>query len=117
MEKIPRINSELAKLIGQVIQFELNDPRVGGLISVTRVDTTQDLKYAKVYVSVYDAPTTPDETIEALNNASNYIRSLVMQRIKIRLMPKLTFIIDDSIEYAMYLDNLFRGLHRDDNAE
>ena len=91
MNKIPRINSELQKLIGQVVQYELNDPRVKGLISISRVETTQDLKYAKVYVSVYGENADEKETVDALNSASNYIRSLVMQRLKIRLMPKLTF--------------------------
>ena len=115
MNKIQRIDSELQKLIGQVIQFELNDPRVNGLISVSRVETTQDLKYAKVYVSVYGENVDDAETVNALNVASNYIRSLVMQRIKIRLMPKLTFINDDSIDYAMHMEDVFRGLHKDDD--
>lgn len=115
MNKIPRINSELQKLIAQVIQFELNDPRVKGLVSVSRVDTTQDLKFAKVYVSVYGENADAKETVEALNAASNYIRSVVMGRIQIRLMPKLTFIYDDSIDYAMHMEGVFKGLHKDEN--
>ena len=103
---IERVNSELAKQISSIILFKLKDPRVQGTLTVTEVDTTRDLKLAKVYVSYYGDPEKKEETFEALNHSANFIRNEVKELVRIRLMPKLTFLPDNSAEYARKMDQL-----------
>lgn len=103
---IDRVNSELAKQIGYVINNKLNDPRISGMLMVTEVDTTRDLKYATVYVSYYGDEAKKEETFNTLNHSANFIRNEVKELVRIRLMPKLTFKPDNSLSYAEKMDKL-----------
>lgn len=103
---IDRVNSELAKQIGYVINNKLNDPRISGMLTVTEVDTTRDLKYATVYVSYYGDEAKKEETFNTLNHSANFIRNEVKELVRIRLMPKLTFKPDNSLSYAEKMDKL-----------
>lgn len=103
---IDRVNSELAKQIGYVINNKLNDPRISGMLTVTEVVTTRDLKYATVYVSYYGDEAKKEETFDTLNHSANFIRNEVKELVRIRLMPKLTFKPDNSLSYAEKMDKL-----------
>lgn len=103
---IDRVNSELTKQIAYVINFKLKDPRISGMLTVTEVNTTRDLKYATVYVSYYGDDEKKETTFNALNHSANYIRNEVKDLVRIRLMPKLTFKPDDSSAYAQKMDKL-----------
>lgn len=103
---IDRVNSELAKQISSVILFKLKDPRIYGTLTVTDVDTTRDLKYAKVYVSYYGDQDRKKETFETLNRCANFIRNEVKDMVRIRLMPKLTFIPDNSADYGQKMEKI-----------
>lgn len=100
--KIERVNAELQKLIYQTITREVSDPRVqNGIISVTRVDTTQDLSLAKVYVSILnDNEQEKKDTFEALCRASGFIRSSIRPLLKIRNVPSIQFKLDEGGSYA-----------------
>ena len=76
------INEELRKEISQIISFELKNPDATGLISVTKVKVTPDLKYAKVYISLLNSKN-EEKTIEAIQDASGFIRSLIAKRINL----------------------------------
>src|SRR5919202_2852366 len=88
------LRSELSELIGR----ELKDPRLAGLISVTEVETTSDLRHAKVFVSVFGSDEERQSTLTALRNAAGFLRHEVAQRIVIRHMPELEFRLDSSLE-------------------
>lgn len=103
---IERVNSELAKHISSLILFKLKDPRIHGTLTVTGVETTRDLKFAKVYVSYYGDEAQKEETFEGLNSSANFIRNELKDLVRIRLMPKLTFLPDDSADYARKMDKL-----------
>ncbi len=109
--RLNRINEELKKEISQIISFELKNPDATGLISVTKVKITPDLKYAKVYVSLLNSKN-EEKTIEALKNSSGYIRSLIAKRINLRITPELVFEKDDSMEYGMKIDSILKDLKK-----
>ena len=94
--RIVRINDDIKRELSELIPT-LKDPRVRGLISITRVDTTADLRYCKVYVSSLDKG---DETgmIRGLKSASGDLRRALAQRMTLRYTPELIFAPDDSID-------------------
>lgn len=79
--RLSRINDEIMKELSQIIRAELKDPRIGVMTSVIRVETTQDLKYCKVYVSVLGDEKDKENVMKGLQNAGGFIRRLIAQRI------------------------------------
>ena len=112
--KSSRINSEVQREIAELIRSEIKDPRISPMTSVTKVDVTTDLKYCKVYISVYGDENSKDDTLAGLKKASGFIRSQLAKRINLRNTPELTFIYDDSMEYGMYMANLIDKVASDD---
>ena len=110
--RLNRINEELKKEISQIISFELKNPDVTGLISVTKVKITPDLKYAKVYVSLLNSK---DEakTMEGLGQSAGFMRSLIAKRVNLRITPELVFEKDDSMEYGMKIDSILKELNNE----
>lgn len=110
--KLERVNSELQKQISFVISHDLKDPRVGsGLVSVTKVSVTPDLKYAKVYLSVYAASEEErSAALEAVRHSRTFIRNRLKDLVQIRLLPELNFLLDTSVDYGMKIDSLLAQL-------
>ncbi|MCI8345944.1 MAG: 30S ribosome-binding factor RbfA [Clostridia bacterium] len=109
--RLNRINEELKKEISNIISFELKNPDATGLISVTKVKITPDLKYAKVYVSMLNSKNN-EKTLEALKKSSGYIRSSIAKKINLRITPELVFEEDDSMEYGMKIDSILKDLNK-----
>jgi ribosome-binding factor A len=108
--RLGRINEELKKEISHIITFELKDPDATGLISVTKVKITPDLKYAKVYVSILNSKN-QEKTIKALQDASGFIRTQIAKTVNLRITPQLVFEFDDSIEYGMKIDSILKEIN------
>ena len=104
--RIVKIEGEVRRGLSEIFLTELKDPRMSPMTSVTRVEITQDLKYAKVYVSIMDTPQKIEETLTALKSAEGFIRAKLNERIKIRRIPNITFIHDNSIEYSIQISKL-----------
>ena len=111
--RLNRINEELKKEISQIISFELKNPDATGLISVTKVKITPDLKYAKVYVSLLNSKN-EEKTIEALKKSAGFLRSLIAKRINLRITPELVFEKDDSMEYGMKIESILKDLNKEE---
>lgn len=109
--RLNRIDEELRKEISNIISFELKNPDATGLISVTKVKITPDLKYAKVYISMLNSKN-KEKTLEALKKSSGYIRSEIAKRINLRITPELVFEEDDSMEYGMKIDSILKDLNK-----
>lgn len=109
--RLNRIDEELRKEISNIISFELKNPEATGMISVTKVKITPDLKYAKVYVSMLNSKD-DEKTLEALKQSAGYIRSLIAKRINLRITPELVFEKDDSMEYGMKIDSILKDLNK-----
>lgn len=106
--RMERINSEIKKEVSLIINNEISDPRVTGFVSVLNVQTTQDLKFCKIYISIYDD--NREEAFEALKAASSFIRRRLSQSVKLREIPKLIFELDDGIEYSDKINKIIKSL-------
>lgn len=106
--KFERINSELKKQIAKVIACDLKDPRLNnGIVSVTKVSVTPDLKYAKVYLSVYaDNVEARKEAFDTVCRSKTFIRNMLKNAVQIRLLPELNFVMDTSVDYGIKIDKL-----------
>ena len=107
--RLGRIDEEYKKELSQIVGYELKNPNVTGLISVTKVKVTSDLKYAKVYVSVLNSKNIKD-TLAGLKKSSGYIRSELAKRVNLRNTPELIFELDDSIEYGAKIDSILKEI-------
>lgn len=101
-----RIAEEIKKTVSEIVR-EMKDPRVTDMTTIMDVSVTNDLKYAKVRVSVYDKDdNVRREAVAALNGASGFIAREVGRRMDIRSLPKFTFELDNSIEYSVHIAKL-----------
>ena len=104
-----RINEELQRELSSLIRT-LKDPRVQqSMVSVTKVEATGDLRYAKVYISVLDKDKSK-ETLKGLKSAGGFLRREIGSRLQLRYTPELIFEEDDSIAYGAKMFNLLRSL-------
>jgi len=109
-----RVAAQIQRELAELIQFEVKDPRVG-LITVSGVDVTRDLAYAKVFVTVLDSEHSIEEALEALNHAAGYLRRELGRRMKLRITPELTFLYDASVERGANLSALINSALDSDN--
>ena len=107
--RLGRINEEYRKEISSIIDRDLKNPNVTGLISVTKVKVTNDLKYARVYVSILNSKNIKD-TLAGLKKSSGYISSELAKRVNLRNTPELVFELDDSIEYGTKIDAILKEI-------
>ena len=107
--RLGRIDEEYKKEISQIISYQLKNPNVTGLISVTKVKVTNDLKYAKVYVSILNSKNLK-ETMEGLKKSSGFIRSELARKINLRNTPEILFEFDDSLEYGAKIDSILKEI-------
>ena len=105
--RMGRINEEVQRELAVLIP-NVKDPRVTGMISVTAVDVTQDLKYAKVYISVLDREG-GDQVLKGLKSASGYLRRELGRALNLRHTPELTFFRDDSMAKGAKILEMLRN--------
>jgi len=107
-----RINDEIKKEVSEIIRSELKDPRVGVITSVLKVETTSDLKYCKIFVSILGDDQKKTETMEVLKGASGFIRKRIADNINLRNTPELKFIFDDSLEYSIKISKIIDDINK-----
>lgn len=105
--RIGRINEEIQRELAAQIPT-VKDPRVTGMISVTAVETTPDLKYAKIYISVLDK-SDADQVIRGLKSAGGYLRRELGRSLNLRNTPQLSFVLDSSIDQGAHILNMLRN--------
>ena len=106
--RIGRINEEMQRELAALIRG-LKDPRVQGMISVTGVETTPDLRYAKAYISVLDKEN-GERVLKGLRSASGWLRRELGSALKLRYTPELVFQLDDSIDKGAHILELLRSV-------
>ena len=104
--RIGRINEEVQRELAALIPT-VKDPRVTGMISVTAVEVTQDLKYAKVYISVLDKDDS-GQVLKGLKSAAGYLRRELGRTLNLRATPELTFFRDDSMAKGAHILEMLR---------
>ena len=108
--KIDRLNSTFEREISYILQNEVKDSNIK-FVSVTGCEITNDLSYAKVFVTIFDKEK-KGTTLKALEGAKSFIRGELSKRVDIRHTPELRFVFDDSIEYGEKIDKLIDELHK-----
>ena len=106
--RIGRINEEIQRELSALIPA-VKDPRVSGMISVTAVETTTDLRYAKAYISVLDKEN-GERVLKGLRSASGWLRRELGSALKLRYTPELVFQLDDSIDKGAHILELLRSV-------
>jgi len=109
--RIERVNSLLKEVISDVIRTQVKNPHKDQLVSVTRVDTSKDLHYAKVYISVIGDEKAKNETIKALTSAAGFIAVNASKQVKLHYFPELRFILDDSAEQHARIEEILKELN------
>jgi len=110
--KIERLEHTFVEKISQILQLEIKDERIH-FVTVTAAKITSDLSFAKVYVTVLN-DSERENILKLLNKASNFIERELSKRIEIRKMPNITFVYDESIEYANNIEHIIEGLENNE---
>ena len=112
-KRVRKMSQLLKEEISEIVLRELKDPRIG-FASITKIDVSNDLKHAKVMVSVYGSDQEKKETMEGLNAAKKYIRKLVGECLTTYHTPELIFRYDDSIEQGVHISHLIDEVIEED---
>ncbi len=107
-----RVAELMKREIAAILARELQDPRVSTMVSVTDVEVTQDLSFARVFVSVLETGEQRDRTLAGLQRAAGFVRHQLAPRLGLREVPELRFLHDDSIERGARVDEILRKLER-----
>ncbi len=107
-DRILRLNSLMREVISEVIRKDVRNPHVTELLTITRVDVTRDLHYAKVYVSIIGSAEEKRKTMDALQSAADFIAVNASKKMVIRYFPSLTFKLDDSVEKHMRIEEVLK---------
>ncbi len=110
MSRIDKVNSQIKKEITYIIQRELDDPNIG-FVSIVKVETARDLSVSKVFYSIFGAERHKVE--ETLLSMNKFIRRSLAERIRLKYLPEIKFIFDDSIEYSV---NIYKKIEDLKNA-
>lgn len=108
-KRTDRISEEIKKELSNIIR-DLKDPRIPMMTSVVSVSVTNDLRYAKAYISVMGTDEEKKAAIKALASAQGYIRREVGSRITLRCVPEFSFVEDTSIEYGAHINKLLHDI-------
>jgi len=109
-QRIARLNSLLKEVITEVIREDVRNPNVHDLITVTRVDITNDLHHAKVYISVIGDKSVKEKTLAGLQSAAGFIATNASKKVVMRYFPELTFKLDDSVDKHMRIEELLQEI-------
>lgn len=106
--RLQRLNTQFQRELSDLIRTELRDPRIGTIVSVTRVDASPDLDKASVYISILGEVDLKRDTVRALTAAAPFLRRQLLHRMHIKKVPSLHFILDESIEEAQHVLDLMK---------
>ena len=112
-----RINGLLRQEISRLLSRNLNDPRLSGVVSITRVETSADLRVSRVYVSVLGSPDDKDSVLKGISSAGGFIRREMRDSLSLRYIPDLRFTLDESMEEAQHVQRLMDRLAPPPSAE
>ncbi len=111
--KINRVTSDIKLALSDILR-EIKDPRVSKLLSIVKLDVSGDMSYATVYVSAIEGKEKTVESVKALKNAAGFVRRELGSRLKLRKVPELRFIADDSIEISANISRIVNSFEGED---
>ena len=112
-----RVQEAIRQEVSRIVHSEMKDPRLG-FITITKVDLTDDLRYARIFFSVFGEDKDKKLALKGLNSAKGYVKGLLADRIKLRYAPEIAFVIDESIEHTKRIYGILDKLKKErDDAE
>jgi ribosome-binding factor A len=115
-KRILRVGEIIRRELGFILDREIEDPRIG-MITITRVELSDDLRYAKIYVGILGEDAEQKARLRLLRRAGRFLRSELAHRIDLRVAPELTFVIDDSAENYIRIAKLLKQIHDEDTRD
>jgi len=112
-----RVAEEIKRVASEIINNDLKDPRIEGLVTVTKVDVTKDLRHATIFISFYGDKAKKETTYKVIQNAKGFIRYELANRLRIKFIPEISFKLDDSIEYGIRINKLLEELKLNQEEE
>lgn len=107
--RVDRIAEDMKRELSDIFR-SLKDPRISGLLSIVRLEVSGDLSYAKVHVSAMEGMERAKESVKGLTSAAGYIRRELATRLRMRKVPQLRFVADDSIEYSAEIARVLKDI-------
>jgi len=101
--------------LSDILRRQIKDPRISEFCTIMRVDVSDDLRHAKIMVSIMGDEKQQKSTMIGLKNANGYIRREIGQRIGLRYTPELTFVLDKSVDYSFEIDQLIKDFYEDND--
>ncbi|MFA3782487.1 30S ribosome-binding factor RbfA [Melioribacteraceae bacterium 4301-Me] len=111
--RVSRVASLIKEELSLIFLHKIQDPQLG-VITITNVKVSADLRYAKVYISVYDKKNR-NALLDKVDELKSMIRTELAHRITIRFVPELNFFIDDTNDYVERIEDIFKEIHKNDN--
>jgi len=108
-----RVAEAIRRVTSEIVQRHLNDPRIKGFITVTKVEVTEDLRLARIYYSVLGDEKKKKLVAKGLKSAKNFIRKYIGNELKLRYAPDISLIIDKSFEYKERIDEVLKRIHKE----
>ena len=115
--RIERVNTLIRKEVSELIQHEIRDPRLDEFVAITDVNTSTDLKYAKIFVSCLSGKEGKQKILGVLNAANGFLRSELARKVRLRHIPELSFHWDDSIEHGDRILRLIDEVTQKENLD
>lgn len=107
--RLDKVSEEFKREISIIIDRDIKNPNVTGLVSVTKVKLSPDLKNARVYISIINSKSKKN-TLEGIKNATGFIRTELARKVNLRYTPNIVFELDDSIEYGDRIENILKEI-------
>ena len=111
-QRVEKVAQRIKKEVSAILHDEIKDPRIG-FLTITRVQLTPDLRFARIFYSVMGSDDQKKKAKEGIESASKYIRKLLGERLVLRYTPDFCFKVDESIEYSIHIDEIFEKIHRE----
>lgn len=116
VDRLERISEALKREISILLQEDINDPRIGN-ITITRVETSRDLRFAKVFYVIYSSDVEKDQIVKGLKKASSFIRGKLAERISMKFTPRISFHYDDTDAKKESMDKIFEKIKKEKDED
>lgn len=111
--RVSRLAEEIKKEVSIIIRNDIKDPKIQGLVSITAVEVSGDMRHAKIFISCLGNDEDKKDVIAGFNRANKFIRGEVAKKLNLRYTPEFTFEIDDSLEKGAYINKLLHDLNKE----
>jgi ribosome-binding factor A len=108
-KRAEKVGDQIREVISEILLQELKDPRIG-FVTITKVAVSDDLRAARVYYSVFGDAQQKEASYQGLESATGYIKRELGRRMRLKYMPEITFLFDDSLEYGEHIEELLRSV-------